>query len=84
MYFFQHYKQDEDGLCTRLTNNVIKHTNTDVNKDKASFEAGGWVIPESHLEVSHQSIYIMPNISVFFLPVNRMVVFLARAKPEQA
>ncbi|KAH9499223.1 hypothetical protein Btru_004477 [Bulinus truncatus] len=47
----QHYKQDADGLCTRLIRPVTKQGDTFVTVSVQEFKSGGWVIARGDLEL---------------------------------
>ncbi|KAH9498424.1 hypothetical protein Btru_008230 [Bulinus truncatus] len=47
----EHYKQDADGLCTRLIRPVTKQGDTFVTVSVQEFKSGGWVIARGDLEL---------------------------------
>lgn len=50
----EHYEQDADGLCTRLTKPLIKQGNFDVAVDQNAFIESGWQIKTKDLKICEQ------------------------------
>lgn len=47
----QHYLEDADGLCTRLTRPVTKQGGSFGTVSLQEFKSGGWVISRQDLEI---------------------------------